>query len=317
MAFKYNIIMKKTNSKKIKNKKSTFWKYTSLVLFVILVFLVILEINTCPEEPFGINLNTFTPKAPFRNQIMKTVKPLEYNGFYRLLEPSVYITLDFNKREWTLHNIHHYGEEGNLVLPREKYGICNELATYVYQEIKHLFDETYELDYMQVAESGFFFAPQSSHSVIRITKYEGPFRYSYILDPSFDRYGPIESFDDYIFIDSIACKTAPTGLSRDETIPLNCSSPLIIKKNTLISLLVEDNANVFNKNNFALAITATKKHRYAGRYLVAIRNNDGELEILTNDELGIKLLGKKEYMMLKDRLQELFDNLVIKLIDQS
>jgi hypothetical protein len=305
--------MEKTDKNKLKNKKSNFWKYTSFILFIILVSLIVLEINTYPEEPFGIKLNTFSPKAPYHKQIMKIVKPLEYNGFYRVLEPDVHITLDFNKREWTLHNIHHYDEEGNLVLPRGRYGICNELATYVYEKIKHLFDETYELDYMQVAESGFFFAPQSSHSVIRITKYDRPYIYSYILDPSFDRYGPAVDFEDYIFIDSIACKTAPTCLTKDEIVPLNCSSPLIIKKNTLISLLVEDNSNIFNKNNFALAITATKKHRYAGRYLVAIRNNDGELEILTNDELGIKLLGKKEYAKLKNRLQELFDNLVIKL----
>jgi hypothetical protein len=304
------------NTSQIK-RALVFWKLLSFVFFCIIVFLVIIEINVNSDNPFDINTFSLSRQTPYYNEVMKVIKPLRYNGLYRILDPEVYITLDFDKDEWTLHNIHHYDQNGDLILPRKRYGLCNELATYVYGQIKDLFDESYDFEYIRAAESGFFLSPQSSHTIIRITKNHGKYKSFYLLDPSFKRYGPSIEFEDYIFIDSIPCKIAPKGLSTDETIPISHTSPLIIKKNILVSFLVESNNQVFNKNNFIFAITATKRHNYAGRFIIALRVNDGELEILQNDELGIQILGEKDYNILKTRIKKLFDDIIQELGHQS
>jgi hypothetical protein len=310
--------MKKISNNKIQNNKALiFWKSLAVFFFCCIIFLVLIEINAHNDEPFGVYLSGLSHQAPHYNEVMKIIKPLRYNGLYRILDPDVYVTLDFDKEEWTLHNIHHYDEEGNLILPRKTYGLCNELATYVYGQIKDLFDESYEFEYIRAAESGFFLSPQSSHTVIRIIEDHGKYKSFYLLDPSFKRYGPSMNFEDYIFINSIPCKIAPKGLSADETIPLGHTSPLIIKKNTLVSFLVESNNRSFDKNNFIFAITATKRHNYSGRFIIALRANEGEFEILQNDELGIQILGKKDYEILKNRIKELFDDIIRRLGYQS
>ncbi|MDD5255917.1 MAG: hypothetical protein PHR11_07710, partial [Candidatus Omnitrophica bacterium] len=58
--------------------------------------------------------------------------------------------------------------------------------------------------------------------------------------------------------------------------------------------------------NFILTLAATRRFKFAGRYILALRKVNGQADILENAHLAHRLLSKNEYAALKKRLTEFF-----------
>lgn len=285
-------------------RKLHFFEIVSLVLgagvLVMLLYWGWWNYVTNPEGISGIER-----KAPYSEEIKKIIKPLRYSGFYTLLRPEVRISLDFDKKTWRLHNIHRFDKEGNVVLEKGKSGVCGDLAAYVYNKVKPIFGDHYKISFVRAAESGYFLGPQSSHMILEIVKPSIFGQTEYILDPSFRRYGNKENYEEYLFYE----RAMRLSLEKDEVFNISQLTPIVIKKEFLIGLVVDGSGDKFDKDNFTLAITATRRFKYAGRYILALRRRNGQEEMFENKNLRATLLSKGEYDQLRERLSYLFSNL--------
>ncbi|MDD5668884.1 MAG: hypothetical protein PHE58_02485, partial [Candidatus Omnitrophica bacterium] len=111
---------------------------------------------------------------PHYKTVMTIVQPLRYSGLPMFLREDVRLTIDSTKQIWKISNLHRFNSKGNVVLEDNRYGLCGELAGYVYQNIKTLFDNKYSISFLRVSESGYFLSPQSSHIVLLINDKENP-----------------------------------------------------------------------------------------------------------------------------------------------
>lgn len=289
-------------------QKLIFWRAVSaiLLLMVILTFAVI-SWNYLMDSAVEFNLLKIQGSAPYHKEIEKIIEPLRYSGVKRFLDPSVCISLDFENETWRLHNIHKFDNKGQIILDESRYGICGELAVYAYQKIRPIFGDRYKISFLGSAESGFFNSVRASHVVLRIVEPSFLSPTVYILDPSFRRYGRIDEFEDYIFLEVIDPRYMLDTAKTDEVFPVGNTSPLLIRKKSLMQIVVERNGDKFDKNNFVLALTATKKHKFAGRYVFALRKNEGKIETFENKMLANQLLKHEEYEALCARLRHIFE----------
>jgi len=248
-------------------------------------------------------------KAPYSKEIKKILKPLKYSGFYTLVRPEVRISLDFDKRTWRLHNIHRFDKEGNVILEKGRCGVCGDLAAYTYSKIQPLFGDQYEISFVRAAESGYFLTPQSSHIILEIVKPSIFGQKEYILDPSFHKYGKKENFEEYLFSEKAMFLSFMALKEKDEIFDIGQLTPILIKKGFLIGLIIDGIDGKFDKDNFILAITATRRFKYAGRYILALRIRNGQEEFFENKSLRVALLNTKEYEQLRERIEFLFSNL--------
>lgn len=252
-----------------------------------------------------------TQPAPHSARIKGIVGNLRYSGLQMFKRKDVNLSLDFRNRLWRLSNVHKFDDAGDLVLEEGRYGTCGELAAYTYKAVLPLLGGGYNIDFVKSVQSGFFLAPTASHIVLRITspgslsKRRAP--EVYILDPSFRRYGHISEFEDYLFLERMPelpfLKEKESGVE----LPVNTLVPLLIKKEYLLGMAVEDINGKFDPQNYTVALTLTKKHNFAGRYLFAIRSFDGRQETFENRELARPLLDDKEFETLRKRVAELFE----------
>ena len=244
--------------------------------------------------------------APYYKEISKIIKPLRYSGIYDLMRPDVKIFIDFEKETWTLENIHSFDRKGNIILTEGRYGLCGELAAYTYEKIQLLFDRKYVIEFVRAIESGYFISPRASHYVLMIHEPSFFSTATYVLDPSFRRYGPIEDFEDYLFFEKMITLPFMEEKNRSKIFTVGSGTPIIIKKGFLMMLVVEKNGDKFDRDNFVMAFTATHRHKYAGRYIYALRKNEGETEVLENKHTASLILGSKEYITLSERIKEFF-----------
>ena len=75
---------------------------------------------------------TVSEELPFQGTILPLIEPLQYSAVPAMLDPEAVLKVDFSKQTWTLKNFRHYNEKGELLLADGRYGLCAELATYVY-----------------------------------------------------------------------------------------------------------------------------------------------------------------------------------------
>lgn len=304
-----------SNGQSIKlQKKLCFRRSITTFLLVVSVIeflaLLILGFDFVRNHGFELGLPKIESQAPYQKEIKKIIKPLRYSGLQALLRPDVRISLDFQKRSWILHNIHRFDDQGRVVLEEGHYGVCNELSAYVYGKVRPLLGSNYEIEFVRTAESGFFPIPDGSHVILRIIKPSLFGEHVYILDPSFHRYGSIDKFNDYLFIDTISYPFFSESRT-DESFNVNNGPPLSIKKNYLLGLIVEEINGKFDQDNFILALTATRRNHYAGRYIFAVRKNSGELQQIENKNLIKMFLEEEEYHQIRQKLVDLFENLLV------
>jgi len=109
--------------------------------------------------------------VPYYEEVKKIIEPLRYSGFNALMMPDVKVSIDFTGKQWTLHNIHRFDKNGKVMLSDGRYGICGELAAYVYEKIRLIFPAEYDIKFVSLSESGYFLHPRATHIALAITKH--------------------------------------------------------------------------------------------------------------------------------------------------
>ncbi|MBD3246699.1 MAG: hypothetical protein GF333_06760 [Candidatus Omnitrophica bacterium] len=287
-------------------RRILLWKKVALILSAVSLFLTGMVIITRRDLDTPAARHRISPETPYAKKIHRLMAPLEYNGLARLMQPDVSLSLSFRPPAWTLTNIHTFDQDGNVMLPEGKYGVCGELAAYMHRHIAPLFGEQYKIEYVWVNESGYFLSPESSHVVLRITDTSKSRRNVYILDPSFHRYGPLSEFEDYRFLGSSRVLPQIASRSPSQTFRVNTTTPLLITRDTLVQLAVSTEQGKFDKDHFAIALFATRRHRYAGKNLLVFHYRKGRIAIEENAELARALFGRKKYPAIREKIRRMF-----------
>ncbi len=286
--------------------------YKSLIFFfglTSLASLVYIGFDWVQNNATELGLIKIQPTVPQYEKIRKIMEPLRYSALEAINRPEVTLTLNFENRSWILNNIRRFTADGKIMLDEGRYGACGELSAYVFQQIRPLLDHRYSIRLVRVAESSFF-PPNSSHYALFIIDSTHPqFPVTYVLDPSFRRYGRIDDFENYRFYE-----TSEKILFVDQRIPyevfqLGQGAPLIMQRRFLLELVVESIDGKFDKDNFALSVRATSKHNYSGRRALSLRRVDGKFELYENTAFVKEKIESKEYEVLKKRLIELYHTL--------
>lgn len=296
-----------------KLKKQIFlWRSIALLLCLILVVFVSDNswrmLGDYIDDHF--RSGRLDTEAPFQKEIKKIIDPLRYSGVERLLKPNVWVSVDFEKKTWTIHNLHVFDANGSLLLEGGRSGVCQELAAYVFEKIKPLLGEKYDVSFLVVSESGFFNFPQGTHVALCITPKNAGYDEACFLDPTFHRYGPIGQFDDYAVLRAESELEIFKQKNRDVEMNVDFSTPLKIKDNYVIGFVVEDVGGRFDRENFSFGLSAMRKHRYIGRLIFALKMVDGKEYQVEDEGLSRLLFSPKEYQALRYKIREMFDRIM-------
>jgi len=249
-------------------------------------------------------------KGPHYKQVKKIMTPLRYSGLKDLLDPDTRLSLDFENNNWTLHNVHHFDKKGKLLLKEGRYGLCGDLAAYMYEQLSPYLDKTYSIKFVRVAESGFFPLPQGSHYVLKITDRSlHVFPREFILDPSFHKYRRMEYFDNYCFLNEKSALKFYEEKNKDQTFAINVQCPILIKRDFIIQMAVTSVDEKFDKKNFAVDLTITKRYAYVSKSIFSIRMKNGIRGTYKNEGLAINVMTRNEFEKLVHRISYFFENL--------
>lgn len=241
------------------------------------------------------------PLPPHYDEIMKIIDPLEYSGVPVMVRPQVSLSLDFEHWHWVLHNIHEYDSQGTVILEQGRYGLCAELATYVFEKIKPLLDARYEAQFAMVTESGFFAKGQSNHIVLLLV--DKTDKQVYMIDPSFHKYGVFKDFKEYQVVNIQDSLSFVKDRSHDLSFNVDQAIPLYIKNDALLSFSVTSVDGHFDKDNFILVIAANRRYKYAGQDIVVVGRRNKEFEDYENKAILNQLLTPQEIKVLFDKLK--------------
>jgi len=196
--------------------------------------------------------NSYDPdKVPYYKEIMGIIRPLDYSIIPSLmLQPDITLSLDFSQRTWTLHKFHQYGPGGDIILDHGRYGLCGELASYTYVRIKPLLGDRFVVKFANVTQSGFFNTPGDTHVVL--VMYDKLGSQGYVIDPSFHRYGPIDSYKDYLFSSFAESLNWVDKRKVDVSFSVNQAMPVLVHNNLISYLIVKDCNGKFDKDDFII-----------------------------------------------------------------
>jgi len=278
-------------------KKERFLISVSIILSLVIIALIIYYHQGSNKNKEEVPEQKQAVIVPYSEKVHAIIKNLKYSGIEMFVRDDVTLNLDFANKLWSLNNLHRFDQSGNLILENGTNGTCGELAAYAYEKVKPLFGDRYEIKFVKSAQSGFFLSSRDSHITLYIKEKDtDPLSEKvFIIDPSFHRYGHISEFEDYLFTDSMASLPFIDKQETSADIQIHSALPLFIGGDYLLGFAVESNDGVFDKKNFILALILTKKYKFSGRYLFAIRNNNGKVEKFENKMLIKHVLNEKEY----------------------
>jgi hypothetical protein len=263
----------------------------------ILFFVLTAAIAVCPSAGFCDRLSS----PPHYDAIMKIMTPLEYSGVPVMVKPQVALSVDFGKRTWTLHNIHEYDSQGVIILEQGRFGLCAELATFLFEKIRPLLDRRYEVKFAMVSESGFFSADLSNHIVLLLVdQSDGQV---YLIDPSFHKYAKIKDLPEYHVVGIQDTLSFVRDKSHDVSYGVDQAIPLYIKNDFLLSFAVTSVDGKFDKDNFIFVISANRRYKFAGRDIVLIGRRNKEFEDVQDKDILNGLLTQDEIKVLFDKLK--------------
>jgi len=245
------------------------------------------------------------PLPPFYDAIMKIMDPLEYSGFPAMVKPQVSLSVDFKQWTWTLHNIHEYDSQGQVVLEQGRYGLCAELATYLFEKITPMLNGRYDVQFAMVTETGFFSADQSNHIVLLLVDRSD--HQVYLIDPSFHKYGRMKDFSEYHVLNIQDTLSFIKDKSPDFSFSIDQAIPLYIKNDVLLSFAVTSVDGKFDKDNFIFVISANRRYKFAGRDIVVIGRRNKEFEDFEDKALLTELFTPAEIKVLFDRFKVWFE----------
>ena len=214
--------------------------------------------------------------------------------------------MHFDARRWDIHKLHRFDANGDIILDEGRYGLCGELSSYVSNKIKPIFGDNYIVSYSRVSESGFFPIPTATHIVLLIRKKSLLSSDTYLLDPSLQRYGNKEDFDDYYYFENFDKLPYISDQYSDAFFEVGRGTPILISHDFLLYFDVQSSKDKFDTDNFIIAVTATQRFKYSGRYVIALRNNNGKAELFENTALVEELFDSEDYVKLRKKLVEFF-----------
>ena len=259
------------------------------------VFIALMAICPC------VGRCDLSPVPPFYDAIMKIIDPLQYSGFEVMVKPQVVLSVDFDKWTWTLHNIHEYDSQGGIILEKGRFGLCAELATFLFEKIKSLLDGRYEVKFAMVTESGFFSAGQSNHIVLLLVDKSD--NQVYLIDPSFHKYARMKDLPEYHVLNIQDTLSFVKDRSRDVSFGVDQAIPLYIKNDVLLSFSVTSVDGKYDRDNFILVISANRRYKFAGRDIVVIGRRNKEFEDFEDRSMLTQLLTPDEIKTLFDKLK--------------
>ena len=238
---------------------------------------------------------------PYYDEIMKIMGPLEYSGVPVMVKPQVALSVDFDQWTWTLHNIHEYDSQGRIILEQGHYGLCAELATFLFEKIKPLLDGHFEVKFAMVSQSGYFAEGQSNHIVLLLMdRSDNQF---YLIDPSFHKYAKIQDLPEYHVLNIQDTLSFVKDRSPDVSFSIDQAIPLYIKNDVLLSFAVTSVDGKFDKNNFIFVIAAMQRNKFASRDIVVIGRRNKEFEDFEDRTMLNKLLTPGEIKIVFDKLK--------------
>ena len=267
--------------------------YLKNILGFVAIFLTIFTPTAGMSDPL--------PLPPMYEAIMKIMEPLEYSGVPVMVKPQVSLSIDFNHRTWTLHNIHEYDNQGGVILEEGHYGLCAELATFLFEKIKPLLNGRYEVKFAMASEAGFFSEGQSNHIVLLLV--DGLDKQVYLMDPSFHKYGRINDFPEYHILNIQDTLSFLKDKSPDFSFGADQAIPLYIKNDSLLSFSVTSVDGRFDKDNFIFAISANRRYKFASRDIVLIGRKNKEFLDFEDKPMLNELLTPDEIKILFDKLK--------------
>lgn len=245
---------------------------------------------------------------PFYKEVSNIISPLAYSGMKILLRPNAKLKIDFKQNAWRIVNYHQYDENNKIKLEEGRYGLCGQLASYIRDDISKIFGRNYTIRLVQASQAGYFLLPQSSHYVLSAqSKVDGK---QYIIDPSFHRYGSVETFDDYFFFNSYDSIEPIEKGETDAVFRVSVATPLLIVNDYMIDLQVDRYENHFDKDNFVIAVSATKQYKYSGRRIFVLMMRNGQPAKFENKELGRRFFSPVEYDQLTNLVFSWFKEVI-------
>jgi len=264
--------------------------------FLVLVLAILMASRPC------VGLCDPLPPPPLYDAIMKIMAPLEYSGVPVMVKPQVDLIVDFKSWKWALRNIHEYDSQGGVILEQGRFGLCAELATFLFEKIKPLLGGRYEVKFAMVAESGFFSAGQSNHIVLLLVDRSD--HQVYLIDPSFHKYARMKDLPEYHVLNIQDTLSFVKDRSRDVSFSVNQAIPLYIKNDVLLSFSVTSVDGRYDRNNFIFVISAMRRYKFAGRDIVVIGRRNKEFEDFEDRSMLNMLLTQDEIKILFDKLKD-------------
>ncbi|MDE1921063.1 MAG: hypothetical protein KGI24_06390 [Candidatus Omnitrophica bacterium] len=241
------------------------------------------------------------PLPPFYKTIMAIMAPLEYSGVPVMVKPHVSLSVDFGRRTWTLNNIHEYDSRGNIILAQGRFGLCAELATYLFEKIRPLLNSRYEVKFAMVAEPEFFSADRSNHIALLLAdKAQGQI---YLIDPSFHKYARLKDLPEYRVLNAQDTLAFVKDKSHDITFSVDQAIPLYIRKDCLLSFSVTSVDGKFDKDNFIFVISADRRGKPGGHDIVLIGRRNKKFEDLEDRPRLYRILTQEEIDVLFGKLK--------------
>ena len=219
-----------------------------------------------------------------------------------MVKPQVDLIVDFKSWKWALRNIHEYDSQGGVILEQGRFGLCAELATFLFEKIKPLLGGRYEVKFAMVAESGFFSAGQSNHIVLLLVDRSD--HQVYLIDPSFHKYARMKDLPEYHVLNIQDTLSFVKDRSRDVSFSVNQAIPLYIKNDVLLSFSVTSVDGRYDRNNFIFVISAMRRYKFAGRDIVVIGRRNKEFEDFEDRSMLNMLLTQDEIKILFDKLKD-------------
>jgi len=218
-----------------------------------------------------------------------------------MVKPQVALDIDFGKRTWTLRNIHEYDASGVIILEQGRFGLCAELAMYLFEKIKPLLNGRYEVKFAMASETGFFSSDLSNHIVLLLVDKSD--RQVYLIDPSFHKYARKKDLAEYQVTNFQDSLSFVKDKSHDVSFGVDQAIPLYIKNDSLLSFSVTSVDGKFDKDNFILVISAIQRFKFAGRDIVVIGRRNKEFEDFQDKKLLNQLLTEGEITTLFNKLK--------------
>ena len=270
------------------------WLFT-FCFYVSFLFFPVVAIAQEPPRILAVS-----KELPHYHEVMRLMSRLAYSGLPSILKPQVTLSIDFDKGTSILHNVHEFDAQGKVLLEEGRYGLCAELATYVYEEIKGLFEDRYVIKFARVAESGFFAKDQSNHIVLMV--FDKLSRDIFLIDPSYQRYGQWADLMEYTVLAMHDALYFVRDKSPDVLFAVDQAMPLYIKNDLLLSFAVASVDGVFNRDNYLFVVSVNFRYEKATLDVMAVGRRNGHPDGFERTLLLEKLFSLEEIKALHQKI---------------